>query len=142
MCSFEDCRTDNSGLLTDDSSADYDTDIESEGETHSFNTYTSERLTGMLTYSTLIPLGQSLPAVDYSGLNIYMKTCRKLKLSPLKQVCKGLKVTHSIQLRNRGLDSRAMLSLANALMVWCSTTFYAHRSLFSSTSGVEGESGV
>lgn len=54
---------------------------------------------------------------DNSGLDTYMKTCRKLNLSPIRQVCEGLMANKAIEVRNRGLNAYGALSITNALLV-------------------------
>lgn len=57
------------------------------------------------------------PRFDDTGLDTYIKTCRKLKLSPIRQVCEGLATSNTIELRNRGLNPAGTLSITNALLV-------------------------
>ena len=54
---------------------------------------------------------------DDSGVDTYLKTCRKLKLSPIRQVCEGLMATKAIEVKNRGLNPSGALSITNALLV-------------------------
>ena len=54
---------------------------------------------------------------DNSGVDTYLKTCRKLKLSPIRQVCEGLMATKAIEVKNRGLNPSGALSITNALLV-------------------------
>ncbi|XP_067934393.1 leucine-rich repeat-containing protein 74B-like [Watersipora subatra] len=57
------------------------------------------------------------PEYENLGVNVYLKTCRKLKQLPIRHVCEALMERTSIEVRNRGLTAYGTLSITNALLV-------------------------
>lgn len=53
---------------------------------------------------------------DVYGNNVYLKSCKKLRIKPLKNVCKSLK-TKELSITRRGLNSHHILAICNALVV-------------------------